>query len=313
MQGPIIQVKGLRKSYGKTNVLNGLSFQVEPGTIFALLGENGAGKTTTVRILSTLITADEGAATIAGNDCRRDADSIRKRISMTGQYAAVDELLTGEENLYMMGRLYRLDSEMAKKRSAELLDEFDLTDAAKKPAKSYSGGMRRKLDIAISLIASPSIIFLDEPTTGLDPRSRLNMWHHIKALAKSGVTIFLTTQYLDEADMLADKIAVLDGGKIIVEGTAEELKRSVGQEKIELGFFELEVSRKAQELLQGHLDESNCTLSIASDDCSTFLRPILNTLHAQGIEPTFIRIRKPTLDDVFLEFTGKPSKEVVCQ
>jgi ABC-2 type transport system ATP-binding protein len=308
----LISVKDLKKNYGKKSVLNGLSFDVEPGSIFALLGENGAGKTTTVRVLSTLIHPDSGTATIAGFDSKHQAYSIRKMISLTGQYAAVDELLTGEENLQMMGRLNHLDHHFVKARTKELLEQFDLVEAAKQPAKTYSGGMRRRLDIAIGLLSTPQILFLDEPTTGLDPRSRLNMWNLIQELANSGVTIFLTTQYLEEAERLADKIAVIDGGKIVAEGTADELKRIVGEEKLEIKFANPTMFQKAQTLFQGHSNASDLSIALTSDGSTEGLRQILNELHEHGIVADDIQFRKPTLDDVFLHLTNR-SKGVAGQ
>ncbi|MFA1819654.1 ATP-binding cassette domain-containing protein [Virgibacillus oceani] len=309
MHNIVISAKDLKKSYGKSTVLDGLNFKVEHGSIFALLGENGAGKTTTVRILSTLIHADSGDAKIAGFDTKLEAASVKKLISLTGQYATVDELLTGEENLMMMGRLNHLDSKTVKKRTTELLEQFDLVEAAKKPAKSYSGGMRRRLDIAISLLSTPDVIFLDEPTTGLDPRSRRNMWHLIQQLADDGVTIFLTTQYLEEADQLADKIAIIDSGKIVEEGTAEELKNIVGDEKLELKFADEDTLQRAQELLQGHVNKTEQSISIAAESTGD-LRQLLNSLHEKGIEPKAINFRKPTLDDVFMEITNRKQKEM---
>lgn len=305
MKNIIISVRDLKKKYGKQTVLDGLTFDVERGSIFALLGENGAGKTTAVRILSTLINADSGGAMIADFDTKRDASSVKEIISLTGQYAAVDELLTGEENLMMMARLNHLDRKTARMRTADLLEQFDLQDAAKKPAKSYSGGMRRRLDIAISLLSTPQVIFLDEPTTGLDPRSRRNMWNLIQKLADKGVTIFLTTQYLEEADQLADKIAVLHGGKIVEEGTAEELKRIVGEEKLELTFSDANSFRKALNLLQGQVNETEWTISVTTEGSTENLRQLLNTLHDYGIEPKLVNFRKPTLDDVFMEITNR--------
>ncbi|WP_449623129.1 ATP-binding cassette domain-containing protein [Robertmurraya sp. Marseille-Q9965] len=307
MEENIISVRNLRKSYGKHLVLDCLNFEVKRGSIFALLGENGAGKTTTVRILSTLIQADSGVALIAGYDVHRDSSSVKQNISLTGQYAAVDELLTGEENLLMMGRLNHLSGHLVKKRAMELIELFELTNAAKKQVKTYSGGMRRRLDIAISLLASPQVIFLDEPTTGLDPRSRRNMWDLIKQLSKGGVTIFLTTQYLEEADQLADKIAVIDGGRIVEEGTSEELKGLIGDEKIELTFDDLNSCQLALKLLQGQINENAKMLSI--NTCTTeSLRQLLNKLYEQGIEPISVNFRKPTLDDVFMNITSRKRK-----
>jgi ABC-2 type transport system ATP-binding protein len=224
----VITASGIEKSFKQLKVLDGIDLNVQKGRVFALLGQNGAGKTTTIRILSTLLKPDAGRATIMGYDVVEQPEEVRKVISRTGQYAAVDELLTGAENLLMMGRLYHLSHADARRRTSELLEQFDLADAARRMVKTHSGGMRRRLDLAVSLIATPPILFLDEPTTGLDPRSRLTMWKVITGLLASGVTVFLTTQYLEEADQLADKIAVIDGGKIIAEGTAEELKQQVG-------------------------------------------------------------------------------------
>src|ERR1700694_3434943 len=230
----VIEVKNLTKSYGKNEVLKGIDLQVERGTMLALLGPNGAGKTTTVRILSTLLNFDGGTVLVEGHDVRAEADQVRRVIGLTGQSAAVDELLTGRENLVMMGQLYRLTAASARARAEELLEEFDLVEAADRTAKTYSGGMRRRLDLAVSLIATPPVIFLDEPTTGLDPRSRLAMWDIIKNLLAGGTTILLTTQYLDEADQLADRIVVIDGGRVIAEGTPSALKSKVGNDRLRL-------------------------------------------------------------------------------
>lgn len=310
MSEPMISVQHLKKSYGNYTVLDGLNFEVERGSIFALLGENGAGKTTTVRILSTLIQADQGTAKIAGYCTMRESDEVKRKISLTGQYAAVDEMLTGEENLIMMGRLNHLKRRDVKKRAAELLKKFELTKAAKKRVKTYSGGMRRRLDIAISLLDAPDVIFLDEPTTGLDPRSRKNLWRQMKELASQGVTIFLTTQYLEEADQLADKIAVIHNGKIVVEGTAEQLKRMIGDETLELTFSDLDTLRQAHTLLQGNIHEEERCLSVRSHSTER-LRELLNVLHEHGIEPVSVHIRKPTLDDVFLDITSRTEKELI--
>lgn len=308
MKETIISVNNLKKSYGNHSVLDGLTFEVERGTIFALLGENGAGKTTTVRTLSTLISADSGTATIVGFDTQKEAEAVKERISLTGQYATVDELLTGEENLMMMGRLNHLDRHLVEKRTQELLEQFDLLDAAKKPVKTYSGGMRRKLDIAISLLASPEVIFLDEPTTGLDPRSRRNMWNMIQSLTDDGITIFLTTQYLEEADQLADKIAVLGSGKIVEEGTAEELKQIVGDEKLELTFDNHNDFQRAIKIVKGQIDEKERRISVTTGSTET-LRVLLNSLNDEGIEPSNVQFRKPTLDDVFMTITSRKRKE----
>lgn len=310
MNETVISVRNLKKAYRNQQVLDGLSFDVRRGSIFALLGENGAGKTTTVRILSTLIQADDGVAMIAGYDTKAEANHVRRKISLTGQYAAVDELLTGEENLAMMGRLNHLDKELIAKRTAELLETFELTKAARKKVKTYSGGMRRRLDIAISLLAAPEVIFLDEPTTGLDPRSRRKMWDMIKLLANQGVTIFLTTQYLEEADQLADKIAIIAEGKIIKEGTAEELKEVIGEETLELTFVDTSGYHEAQNYMSGEVDEEARKISIPIRSVRQ-LRELLNDLYVKGIEPDAIVIRQPTLDDVFIKMTEHNKVEVL--
>lgn len=308
----VIRVAGLKKSYGDHVVLKGVDFSVKKGTMLALLGPNGAGKTTTVRILSTLLSYNEGEVTIAGNDVRTQADKVRATIGLTGQSAAVDELLTGKENLVMMGRLYRLTPKSAKARADELLQEFDLVDAADRPAKTYSGGMRRRLDLAVSLIAAPPIIFLDEPTTGLDPRSRLAMWGIIKRLMANGTTILLTTQYLEEADQLADNIIVIDGGKVIAEGTAKQLKSKIGKDRLELTFATKKTMASATELLDDDIADTNekeKMISIVIKDTNTDIRRALDTLAAHNIAIESMAVHKPTLDDVFLSVTNKPTKE----
>jgi ABC-2 type transport system ATP-binding protein len=304
----VIEAKGIVKSYGKTEVLKGLDLKVERGTMLALLGPNGAGKTTTVRILSTLLKFDGGSATIEGYDVLQEADQVRSVIGLTGQSAAVDELLTGRENLIMMGQLYRLTKDSATARATELLEEFDLVKAADRPAKTYSGGMRRRLDLAVSLIATPPVIFLDEPTTGLDPRSRLSMWNIINRLKESGTTILLTTQYLDEADQLADKIVVIDGGKVIAEGTASELKSKIGNDRLELTFGNANTLKKAQELLGKSVIDTNDkenSATVLIKDTDTDVREVLNSLSKASIHVASMDIHKPTLDDVFLSLTGK--------
>jgi ABC-2 type transport system ATP-binding protein len=248
---PAILATGLRKSYGKKVVLQGIDLHVPAGTVFALLGPNGAGKTTTVQILSTLITADGGMAQVGGHDVARDPHAVRAAIGVTGQFSAVDDLLTGEENLLLMADLRHLGKREGRRRVAELLAQFDLVEAAKKSLATYSGGMRRRLDLAMTLVGNPRIIFLDEPTTGLDPRSRRTMWEIIRTLVAGGVTIFLTTQYLEEADQLADRIAVLDGGKLVAEGTPEELKRLVPGGHIQLQFTDLDRLVSAASVLGG--------------------------------------------------------------
>ncbi len=302
-----IVVKGLRKSYKKLEVLKDVSFSVKRGTMLALLGPNGAGKSTTVKILSTLLPFNDGSVSVEGYDVATEADKVRSVIGLTGQSAAVDELLTGRENLVMMGRLYRLTKESAKARADELLEEFDLVKAADRPAKTYSGGMRRRLDLAVSLIAAPPIIFLDEPTTGLDPRSRIAMWESIRRLMERGTTILLTTQYLEEADQLADRIIVIDNGGVIAEGTAKELKSKVGKDRLELTFkndktlalAKAELGKAAAEVDNDH------TLSVVIDDTNKDVKDILEKLSKKKIAIESLAVHKPTLDDVFLSLTGK--------
>lgn len=304
----VIEARGLTKSYGKTEVLRGIDLTVERGTMLALLGPNGAGKTTTVRILSTLLPMDGGTVTVEGHDVEREADQVRSVIGLTGQSAAVDELLTGRENLVLMGQLYRLTTQSAKARAQELLEEFDLVDAAERAARTYSGGMRRRLDLAVSLIAAPPVIFLDEPTTGLDPRSRIAMWDIIKKLMAGGTTILLTTQYLEEADQLADRIVVIDGGKVIAEGTAAELKGKVGKDRLELTFADTAALTAAQAALDGTAaatDDREFTLTVVIDDINADVKDTLARLSAAGVAVASMAVHKPTLDDVFLSLTGK--------
>lgn len=305
-----IVVKGLKKSYDKLEVLKGVDLNVQRGKILALLGPNGAGKTTIVRILSTLLKPDSGEVIIGDADVVKDPDKVRSQIGLTGQYAAVDEYLSGMENLVMLGRLYHLSAETATKRAKELLQQFDLVDAADRIAKTYSGGMRRRLDLALSLIATPPIIFLDEPTTGLDPRSRLAMWGVIEGLVKQGATILLTTQYLDEADKLADRIAVIDHGKIIAEGTADELKSRVGKERLELTIAKDSDFASARNALGDkvlHANEEEHTIALATDSVD-HLKQILNQLTDAHIVVENLSLHKPTLDDVFLQFTGRQTE-----
>ncbi len=309
--GIAIEVKNLRKSYKDLNVLKGVTFSVKRGTMLALLGPNGAGKTTTVKILSTLLPFDGGSVTIEGYDIAKEADKIRSVIGLTGQSAAVDELLTGRENLVMMGRLYRLTKNSAVARADELLEEFDLTKAADRPAKTYSGGMRRRLDLAVSLIATPPIIFLDEPTTGLDPRSRIAMWDIIRKLMKKGTTILLTTQYLEEADQLADQIIVIDGGKVIAEGTAKDLKSKVGKDRLELTFKNAKLADDAQKALGKQVvatDEKEHSISVVINDTNKDVKAILENLSSKNIVIESLAVHKPTLDDVFLSLTGNKKK-----
>jgi ABC-2 type transport system ATP-binding protein len=305
-----IAANGLRKSYGDKVVLDGIDLTVPVGTIFSLLGPNGAGKTTTVQILSTLIPADGGAAQIAGFDLAREPDDVRGAIGVTGQYSAVDKLLTGEENLLLMADLKHLSRRDGKRRAAELLDRFDLVDAARKPAATYSGGMRRRLDLAMTLVGDPRLIFLDEPTTGLDPRSRRSMWQIVRELVASGVTIFLTTQYLEEADELADRIALLDHGRLIAEGTAEELKRRIPGGHVELTFADAHLLDAARHLLgAGIADPEALTLQVPSDGGVPAIRELLTLLDERSVDVAEMSVHTPDLDDVFLTLTGKQKVE----
>jgi ABC-2 type transport system ATP-binding protein len=307
---PAVVATGVRKSFGETLVLDGVDVTVAEGAIFALLGPNGAGKTTIVRILTTLLPADAGELRVAGRDLRTDADGVRAAIGVTGQFSALDDLLTGEENLQLMADLNRLGRGPGRRRVAELLERFDLVDAARRPASTYSGGMRRRLDLAMTLVGSPRVIFLDEPTTGLDPRSRRAMWDAIRALAAGGVTILLTTQYLDEADELADRIAVLDHGRIVAEGTADELKRGIPGSHVRLQFPEPDALRAAADLLDADsTDEERLELQVSSDGSVAALRNLLEQLDAADIEVAQLSIHTPDLDDVFFAVTGRPAGE----
>ncbi|MFI2739708.1 ATP-binding cassette domain-containing protein [Streptomyces sp. NPDC018711] len=304
MTTPAIAASGLRKSYGDKTVLDGIDLTVPEGTVFALLGPNGAGKTTAVKILSTLITPDGGQATVAGHDLTTHAQSVRAAIGVTGQFSAVDGLITGEENMLLMADLHHLPKAEGRRITTELLERFDLTEAAQKPASTYSGGMKRRLDIAMTLIGSPRIIFLDEPTTGLDPRSRHHMWQIIRELVSGGVTVFLTTQYLEEADQLADRIAVLHHGTIAAEGTAEELKRLIPGGHVRLRFSDPAAYRTAATALTGatHDDEA-LALQLPSDGSPRELRAILDRLDSEGIEADELTVHTPDLDDVFFALT----------
>ncbi|MCC3767902.1 ATP-binding cassette domain-containing protein [Streptomyces sp. UNOC14_S4] len=310
-QPPVaVSALGLRKSYGDRTVLDGIDLRIPAGSVFALLGPNGAGKTTVVKILSTLVTADGGQAQVAGHDIATSPDGVRAAIGVTGQFSAVDGLITGEENMLLMADLHHLSKREGRRVAAELLERFDLTDVARKPAQSYSGGMKRRLDIAMTLVGDPRIIFLDEPTTGLDPRSRHNMWQIVRELVSGGVTVFLTTQYLEEADELADRIAVLNGGRIAAEGTADELKRIVPGGHVRLRFADPGAYRSAALTLRdATLPEDPgsaeaLTLRIPSDGSQRELRSILDWLDAAGIEADELTVHTPDLDDVFFALTG---------
>jgi ABC-2 type transport system ATP-binding protein len=302
-----INASGLTKSFGKLEVLKGVNLKVKRGSILAMLGPNGAGKTTTIRILTTLLPIEGGQAAVNGHDVKTDPDGVRKSIGLTGQFAAVDEYLTGLENLEMMGRLYRLSPADSRARSSELLKRVDLVEASTRPVRTYSGGMKRRLDLAMSLIADPPVIFLDEPTTGLDPRSRLTMWDMIKQLTSEGITIMLTTQYMEEADHLADNIMVLDGGKIIAEGTADQLKAKVGAERLEIIIEKSGEFEKAKKALDGEsvaADPEKRSFTINSKGGVRDLKLALDTLDKARINVESISLHKPTLDDVFLSLTG---------
>ncbi|MEU5215332.1 ATP-binding cassette domain-containing protein [Streptomyces sp. NPDC020807] len=305
--GAAVSATGLRKSYGDKTVLDGIDLNIPAGSVFALLGPNGAGKTTAVKILSTLISADGGEARIAGHDLARAPQAVRAAIGVTGQFSAVDGLITGEENMLLMADLHHLSKREGRRVAAELLERFDLTAAAKKPASTYSGGMKRRLDIAMTLVGNPRIIFLDEPTTGLDPRSRHNMWGIIRGLVADGVTVFLTTQYLEEADELADRIAVLNDGKIAAEGTAEELKRLVPGGHVRLRFSDPATYQTAVSGLGEAIrdkDDEALTLQIPSDGSQRELRSILDWLDAAQIEADELTVHTPDLDDVFFALTA---------
>jgi ABC-2 type transport system ATP-binding protein len=310
-----VVVEGLVKRFGENTALGGVDLTVSEGTVLGLLGPNGAGKTTVVRILSTLLQPDAGRAEVAGLDVRTQAAQVRATIGLTGQYAAVDEYLTGAENLEMVGRLYRLGKREARQRAGQLLERFELTDAAHRPAKGYSGGMRRRLDIAASLIARPRVLFLDEPTTGLDPRSRLGMWEFIADLVKDGTTILLTTQYLEEADRLADRMVVIDKGEVIARGTADELKAQVGGERLELTVRTAEqlavVTDALRPLAHGevHADQQTRRLSVPVTGGTDTLAEALRRLDGTRAEILDIGLRRPDLDDVFLTLTGHAAED----
>ncbi len=286
MDDPMIETRGLRKAYGGRTVLDGVDLTVRRGEVLALLGPNGAGKTTIVRILSTLVAADAGTARVAGFDVRREAARVRGALALTGQYAAVDELLTGEENLHLAARLAHLPRREVRPRAAEMLELFDLTDAARRTVRTYSGGMRRRLDLAVSLLSRPQVLFLDEPTTGLDPRSRAGLWDVVRSVASAGGTVLLTTQYLEEADALADRVAVLDRGTVIADGTAARLKSAVGSAHVELA-------------LAGGRTERHATDGSVAD-----VRRILADVERRAVDVEHWQVRTPTLDDAFLALTG---------
>ncbi|KAA2253594.1 ATP-binding cassette domain-containing protein [Solihabitans fulvus] len=308
-----ISVTGLRRSYGDKVVLDGIDLTVPKGTVFSLLGPNGAGKTTMVQILSTLITADGGTARVAGHDVASEPDAVRAAIGVTGQFSAVDKLLTAEENLILMADLHHLGRREGRRRAKDLLAQFELSDVAKKTTATFSGGMRRRLDLAMGLVGSPGILFLDEPTTGLDPRSRRDLWQIIRDLVANGATIFLTTQYLEEADQLADRIALLDKGKLVAQGTAGELKRLVPGGHISLQFDDSrQLAHAAVALGVASRDEEALTLQVPGGDDVASLRALLARLERESIVPSHLSVHTPDLDDVFLSLTGHPDNDKVA-
>lgn len=315
MAAHMIRARGLVKHYKKVRALDGLDLDVPQGSVLGLLGPNGAGKTTAVRVLTTLLEPDEGSVEIAGVDALADPDGVRSRIGLAGQYAAVDEYLTGFENLDMIGRLYGLNRAESRSRARELLERFDLSDAADRPSKTYSGGMRRRLDLAGALVAAPPVLVLDEPTTGLDPRSRIGMWDVIRELVDSGTTLLLTTQYLEEADRLADEIVVIDQGRAIAKGTADQLKRNIGGDHVELVVAkaaDLPAAREAVAAIttgQVKVDESTRELSAPVDAGAEALMRLLRRLDSEGIGVLDVGVRRPTLDDVFLTLTGHGTED----
>ncbi|MEB8337398.1 ATP-binding cassette domain-containing protein [Streptomyces endophyticus] len=300
-----VSTVGLRKSYGDKTVLDGIDLSIPAGSVFALLGPNGAGKTTTVRILSTLVDADGGRAQVAGHDVAGSPDGVRAAIGVTGQFAALDNMLTAEENLLLMADLLRLGKREGKARAKELLERFGIADVAGNRAATFSGGMRRRLDLAMTLVGDPEVIFLDEPTTGLDPRSRRTMWETVRTLVAGGVTVFLTTQYLEEADQLADRIAVLDGGRIVAEGTADELKAQIPGSHVRLRFNDWAEYERAAEAFPGSArDDQELALRIAGDGDLAALRALFDRLDATGVQAADFSVHTPDLDDVFLALTG---------
>ena len=307
-----ISTTGLRKSYGDSVVLDGLDLSVPEGSVFALLGPNGAGKTTTVDILSTLLPWDGGEARVAGHDVAREPDAVRAAIAVTGQFTAVDNLLTGEENLRLMADLLHLGTQDGRRRAADLLERFELTEAARTTPATYSGGMRRRLDLAMGLMGDPRVVFLDEPTTGLDPRSRRAVWQIVRDLVADGVTILLTTQYLEEADELADRIGVLDAGRLVAEGTSEELKRLVPGGSVRLQFGDPEPLESAARTLGLTVaDRATLALDVPGDGSLGQLKDLLARLDDADIEVAGLTVHTPDLDDVFLALTGRPTKEEV--
>jgi len=308
-----IRVEGLTKRFGSQVALAGIDFEVPAGTVFGLLGPNGAGKTTAIRILTTILTPDGGRAEVLGHDVVREAEAVRYRIGLAGQFAAVDPNLTGSENLRLVGRLAQMPKASIRPRSKELLERFDLADAADRPVRTYSGGMRRRLDVAAALVQRPPVLFLDEPTTGLDLQSRNALWETIRELVAGGTTVLLTTQYLEEADRLAERLAVVDGGKVIAEGTPAELKSRLGNTVIEIAMGEEAAALRAQALLaragDGGPEREGSMLRLSSEG-PRVLMDVLRSLDAEGLSPASITVRDPSLDDVFLTLTGRHAEPV---
>jgi len=312
MAESIIKVENVKKTFGKTVALDGISLDVKKGSIHALLGPNGAGKTTLVRLLATLSFPDSGKMEVAGFDVCKEPSKVRHEIGLAGQFAAVDEFLTGRETLEMVGELYHMKKYDIKARANDLLEKLRLTEAADRPAKTYSGGMRRRLDVGASLVYEPKVIYLDEPTTGLDPRTRSELWDLIKGLAKDGSTILLTTQYMEEADALADYITVIDKGRVAVEGTPLELKKSLGRDVVEVRLRENQFAKGVKEISKidsrANIDETSCSISLPATDGSKTLLIVAAALKKASIEPEEISLHRPSLDDVFLAFTGRKTK-----
>ena len=314
MTSSAIAVSGLRKAYGDKIVLDGIDFDVAAGTVFSLLGPNGAGKTTTVNVMTTLMKADGGTVRVAGHDVATETKEVRAVIGVTGQFAAVDELLTGQENLQLMADLKRVGSAEGRRVVTELLERFDLAESAQKMVTTYSGGMRRKLDLAMTLVGNPRIIFLDEPTTGLDPRSRRTMWEIVRELVADGTTVFLTTQYLEEADQLSQRIAVLDQGRLVAQGTPEELKRQVPGTHVRLRFADVvELDAAARVLTGSTRDDQDLTLRVPGNGDSKSLWALLDQLNQHTINAQEVSVHTPDLDDVFLALTGRASTEAVAE
>ena len=315
MNEPAIVAEGLRKRYGDTPALDGFDLTVRAGTVHGLLGPNGAGKTTAARILATLLRFDSGRATVAGYDVARDAAEVRGLIALTGQYAAVDEILSGRQNLLLFGQLLGLSKRQARQRANELLEQFELNDAATKSAGQYSGGMRRRLDLAASLIRTPDVLFLDEPTTGLDPRSRNRLWDAVRSFVGSGTTVLLTTQYLEEADQLANRISVMDRGRVVAEGTADELKAVIGGDRIEVVVHDVADLPSAAELVgriaatEAEIDAELRRISAPVSDRVTALTDVVRALHDSGVVAEDIGLRRPTLDEAFLHLTGRQASD----